>query len=118
MLQTVAESVMMVSDEVSLMQAVEKTNPDLVVADLSFPVTGARNVARLLKKHHPHTRVIILSVHDDQTVVDEVMEAEVEGYVLKNRIVIDLIPAIDEVIQGRRYRSSAIERPLLPIRIR
>ena len=41
MLETEAESVLMVADECSLMQAVKKTIPDLVVADLSFPIFGA-----------------------------------------------------------------------------
>jgi DNA-binding NarL/FixJ family response regulator len=109
MLETVAESVLMVADEVSLMQAVERTIPDLVVADLSFPVSGAKNIVRLIVKHHPDIRVIIMSVHDERTVVNEVMNAGADGFVLKRRASIDLIPAINEVFQGRRYVSPDVE---------
>jgi DNA-binding NarL/FixJ family response regulator len=109
MLETVAESVLMVADEVSLMQAVERTIPDLVVADLSFPVTGAKNIVRLIVQHHPDIRVIIMSVHDERTVVNEVMDAGADGFVLKRRASIDLIPAINEVFQGRRYVSPDVE---------
>lgn len=109
MLETVAESVLMVADEVSLMQAVERTVPDLVVADLSFPVSEAKNIVRLLVKHHPDVRVIIMSVHDERTVVNEVMDAGADGFVLKRRVSIDLIPAITEVFQGRRYVSPDVE---------
>ena len=108
MLETVAESVLMVADEVSLMQAVEKTNPDLVVADLSFPVSGAKNIVRLIKKHHPGIRVIVMSVHDERTVVNEVMNAGADGFVLKRRAAVDLLPAITEVCQGRKFVSPDV----------
>jgi DNA-binding NarL/FixJ family response regulator len=109
MLETVAESVLMVADEVSLMQAVERMIPDLVVADLSLPVSGAGNVVRLIKKHHPGIRVIIMSVHDERTVVNEVMDAGADGFVLKRRAAIDLLPAIDEVCLGQRFVSPDVE---------
>jgi DNA-binding NarL/FixJ family response regulator len=97
MLETEAESVLMVADEASLMQAVEITLPDLVIADLSFPVSGGSNVARLLKQRHPDIRVIILSVHEDPAAVNEVAAAGAEAFVLKRRAVVDLIAAIREV---------------------
>jgi DNA-binding NarL/FixJ family response regulator len=107
MLETEAKSVVMVADEASLVQAVERMSPDLVVADLSFPVSGAANVVRLIKQRHPETKVIIVSVHDDPAAVSEVVDARAEGFVLKRRAVVDLIPAIREVCQGRRYVSMS-----------
>ncbi|MGE5255750.1 MAG: response regulator transcription factor [Hyphomicrobiales bacterium] len=114
MLETEAKSVVMVADEASLIQAVERMTPDLVVADLSFPVSGAANVVRLIKQRHPETKVIIVSVHDDPAAVSEVVDAKAEGFVLKRRAVVDLIPAIHEVCQGRRYvslRTSSSTEP-------
>jgi DNA-binding NarL/FixJ family response regulator len=105
MLETEATSVVMVADEASLIQAVDRISPDLVIADLSFPVSGAANVVRLIKQRHPETKVIIVSVHDDPAAVSEVVDAGAEGFVLKRRAVVDLIPAIREVCQGRRYVS-------------
>jgi DNA-binding NarL/FixJ family response regulator len=106
LLEPEARAVLMVSDEGSLMAALELLNPDLVIADLSLPIHGEANVARLLKKRYPETRVIILSVHDDPVAVEEAMAAGVEGFVLKQRAAIDLLPAISEVCQGRRYVST------------
>ena len=63
-------------------------------------------MARLLKKCYPRTRVIILSVHDDPVAVEEAMAAGVDGFVLKQRAAIDLLPAISEVCQGRTYVST------------
>ena len=109
LLETEAEAVLMVADEVSLMQAVERLIPDLVVADLSFPTSGKTNVARLLKKHYPKIRIIIVSVYDEPILVNEVTEAGVEGFVLKRRAAIDLIPAVREVFQGRKFVSPDVE---------
>lgn len=105
MLETEAKSIVMVADEASLIQAVDRITPDLVVADLSFPVTEAANVVRLIKRHRPETKIIVVSVHDEPAVVSEVINAGAEGFVLKQRAVVDLIPAIREVCQGRRYVS-------------
>jgi DNA-binding NarL/FixJ family response regulator len=106
MLETEAESVLMVADEASLMQAVESLLPDLVIADLSFPVSGGANVARLLKEQHPGIKIIILSVHEEPAAVEEVAAAGAEGFVLKRRAVVDLIAAVRAVCRGGRYVSK------------
>jgi len=103
MLETVAKSVLMVADEASLIQAMESVRPDLVIADLSFPVSGAANVARLIKQLHPAIKLIVVSIHDDPEAVNEAGSAGAEGFILKRRAVVDLIPAICEVCQGRRF---------------
>ena len=50
-----------------------------------------------------------MSVHDERAAVSEVMEAGAEGFVLKRRTAIDLLPAISEVCQGRTYVSPDVE---------
>jgi DNA-binding NarL/FixJ family response regulator len=105
MLETAAESVLMVADEASLMQAVESVAPDLVIVDLSFPVSGGANVVRLLKRQHPGIKLIVVSLHDDPAAADEAAAAGAEGFVLKRRAVVDLLPAVREVCEGRRYCS-------------
>jgi two-component system response regulator DegU len=62
----------------------------------------------VLKTNFPKIKVIILSVHDEKAVMDDVMAAGVEGFVLKHRAVIDLIPAIRGVLQGGKYISPHI----------
>jgi DNA-binding NarL/FixJ family response regulator len=105
LLEDVVETVLMVTDEISLKHALENFNPDVVVADLSLPTAAGTIISRVLKKYHPGVRVIILSVHDERSVIDEVMATGVEGFVLKHRAVIDLIPAIRGVMEGCKYIS-------------
>jgi two-component system response regulator DegU len=105
LLEDQAKTVLMVADRESLYHALETHTPDVVVADLSFSVPMETNIAWALKKDFPHIKVIILSIHDEKSIIDDVMAAGVEGYVLKRRAVIDLIPAIREVLEGRKYIS-------------
>jgi DNA-binding NarL/FixJ family response regulator len=109
LLEDEVESVLMVADDSSLYHALENFSPDVVVADLSLPISTETNIARALKKKFPKVKVIILSTHDEKSVVDDVMAAGVEGFVLKRRAVIDLIPAIREVLQGHKYISPDVE---------
>ena len=111
LLATEADVVFMVADEFSLMEAVQKVIPDLVIADLSFPVSGGTNVMKLIKQCNPAIKMIILSTYDDPLVVDDIIKDGAEGVVLRQRAVVDLIPAVREVCRGGRYVSvSSIEK--------
>ena len=105
LLEDEVETVLMVADETSLIHVLENFNPDVVVADLSLSSLTEKNIAWVLKENFPKIKVIILSVHDEKSVLDDVMAAGVEGFVLKLRAVIDLIPAIREVRRGLKYIS-------------
>ena len=114
LLETMFQTVVMVADEPSLLETVEQLKPDLVIVDLSMPVSEEINVARRLKTRYPELKVIILSVHDEHTVVKEVLAAGALGFVLKRSAVMDLIPAVQEVRQGRTYVSPAAKLPSSP----
>ena len=108
LLEDEVETVLMVGDEISLYHALENFNPDVVVADLSLPISTETNIAWGLKKNFPKIKVIILSLYDEKSVLDDVIAAGVEGFVLKRRAVIDLIPAIRGVLQGCKYISPDV----------
>lgn len=104
--ETMAESVIMVADEPSLIHAIHKMEPDLVIVDFSFRVSGDTSVARLIKRHHPAIKMIVVSVYEDLAVVKEATDAGAEGFVLKRRAVVDLVPAIQQVFQGQQFVST------------
>jgi DNA-binding NarL/FixJ family response regulator len=99
------EAVVMVADERSLLEVAERLKPELAVVDLSLPVSDEVNVARRLKSQHPLLKVIMLSVHDEPAVVKAVLETGAVGFVLKRSAATDLIPAVQEALQGRTYVS-------------
>ena len=109
LLETVFDVVVMVADEKSLLDSLNKVHPDLVVVDLSLPITDEVNVARSVMKRNHDMKVIILSVHDEQTAVDDCFSAGAVGFVLKRTAANDLIPAVWEVLKGRTYVSPSVE---------
>ena len=94
LLATEADAILMAVDEVSLLGAIQKVTPDLVIADLSFPVSGGTNVMKLIKQCNPAIKMIILSTYDDPLVVDDIIKDGADGVVLRQRAVVDLIPAV------------------------
>jgi DNA-binding NarL/FixJ family response regulator len=112
LLDTLFESVLMVADERSLEDAVTTFYPDLVVVDLSLPREGEANVARRLMERHPDLRVIVLSVHDEPTVVGQLLSAGIAGFVLKRAAATELVPAVLVVLRGGTYVCPGLQGQL------
>jgi DNA-binding NarL/FixJ family response regulator len=106
-LENIFEKVFMVADEASLLDAADKIKPDLIIADLSLPVTSEINIARRQNKNFPEIKLIVLSVHDESSAINECMEAGAKGFVLKRTAVNDLVPAIEAVMQDDSYVSPS-----------
>ena len=109
LLEGMFAAVVMVADETSLFEAADKLKPNLAVVDLSLRGSDGVNVARRLKNHYPELKVIILSVHDEPTIVKAALAAGALGFVLKRSVATDLIPAVREALEGRTYISPAVE---------
>jgi DNA-binding NarL/FixJ family response regulator len=65
-----------------------------------------------LLERHPALRLIVLSVHDEPTVVAQLLSAGVIGFVLKRAAATDLVPAVTEVLRGGTYVSPALQGQL------
>ena len=109
LLEAMFKTVVMVADKASLFEIANKINPDLVVADLSLPISSEINIARQLKDKYPELKIIILSVHDEETVIDEVMASGVSGFVLKRSVGTDLISSVEAVLGGKTFVSPSLE---------
>jgi DNA-binding NarL/FixJ family response regulator len=110
LLDELFETVLMVADERSLLDAIADVKPCLVVVDLSLPDLREVNIAKRLMQKHPDLRLIVLSVHDDPTVVTQLCDAGVAGFVLKRTVATDLVPAVHEVLQGGTYLSAGVQQ--------
>ena len=107
-LKETMSALIMVADEPSLIEAVAGAQFDLVIADLSFPVSSGENISRLLQRLNPELKSIILSVHDELTVVDECFAAGTKGLVLKRTASTDLLAVLEAVLQGGTSISPAV----------
>ncbi len=97
----------MVDDTGTLLESTETIKPDVVVLDLTMRGINDDNTIRQLRDRNPNLKVIVLSVDNKQTLVNEALATGVLGFVLKNTAAWDLIPAIRYALQGRTYISLA-----------
>lgn len=108
LLATMFETVIMVADRQSLFEAIEKVKPDLAVVDLSLPPADEESIVHEIKRYFPELEFIIVSIHDEPTIIDEVISAGASGFVLKRSVAMDLFDAVRNVREGRTF-ISAIE---------
>lgn len=101
LLESSFATLVMVCDERSLTEAIEKIHPCLLVVDLSLPDSGEANIVRRLHSAHPHIPLIILSVHDEPTVEADVCAAGAAGFVLKRDVGTKLLTAVRRVFKSR-----------------
>lgn len=94
----------------ALVAAAEKLRPDIVVADISMPLLNGIEAARQIRKAHPQTKVIFLTMHPDATYATEAFRAGASGYVLKNSAASELVTAIQEVLKGRTYLTPLVAK--------
>jgi len=84
--------------------------PDVAILDLSIPGLGALEVVRRAVHAGARTRIVILSLSRDESVVDEVFRSGAVGYVLKDGPADHVFDAIGTVLPGRHYLSPVLRR--------
>lgn len=94
-------------------RSVDKHQPDLLLMDLSMPRLGGLDAIRELKRHHPRTKVLVLTIHGTEEFVLEALEAGASGYILKDATHDELVLAIRSVLHDKRYLSPDISAKVI-----
>ena len=97
-------------------EAVEKTRnlkPNVVVMDIAMPELNGLDATRQIVKAIPRTAVLILTVHESEQLVHEVLEAGAQGYVLKSDAGRDLVAAIEALSQHKVFFTSSVAKIML-----
>lgn len=84
--------------------------PDVVLMDIAMPLLNGLEATRQLKQQCPETRVLVLSMHDNEEYIRQALEAGAMGYILKDAATHDLTSAIRSVHRGEAVLSPAITR--------
>jgi DNA-binding NarL/FixJ family response regulator len=87
--------------------------PDLVVLDLTMPELNGLEAARKIISVNPAARVLILTAHESEQLVREVLSAGAQGYVLKSDAGRILIAALQALLDGRSFFTSNVARMVL-----
>jgi DNA-binding NarL/FixJ family response regulator len=100
-------------DGVAALEQTQSEHPDVAVLDVSMPRMTGLQAAREIRAHSPDTRVLLLSMHDDERYFFEGLEAGAAGYVLKRAADTDLINALRTVAAGRSFLSDEAQASLM-----
>ena len=96
------------ADGLEAVDLVERTQPDVLVLDLTMPGLGGLDVALRVTRRSPRTRIVILSMHAGEAFVVQALRNGAAAYVLKESSGTELVRAIREVLTGRRYLSPPL----------
>ena len=108
LLDPLFRTIVMVASKESLFEATKKLAPDITIVDLSMPSSGTSSLIKEFISSFPDKKLVVLSVHDDQHIVDVLINSGVSGFVLKRTAANDLIPAIKNILTGETYISPSL----------
>jgi DNA-binding NarL/FixJ family response regulator len=97
-------------------EAVEKVlelSPEVVVMDIGMPSLNGLEAVKAIKKRLPTTRILILSMHENEEYIAEALKSGVSGYLIKKSAPRDLIAAIRLAHQGESFLSPAISTKVI-----
>lgn len=101
-----------VPDAEQLINKVMSTEWDVVVSDLSMPGRSGLDALHQIKHSHPDLPVLILSIHPEEHYALRVLKAGASGYLSKDSAPDELVKAIQKVLLGKKYISSAVAEKL------
>ena len=87
--------------------------PDIVILDIGMPELNGLDATRQIRKALPHTEVLILTMHESEQVVREVLAAGARGYLLKSDGGRDLVAAVEALRKHKPFFTSTVAEQLL-----
>jgi two-component system, NarL family, response regulator NreC len=95
-------------DGLDTVREVERLQPDVLVLDLMMPGLSGLEVLRIIRQSSPRTRVVVLSMHNNNAFVVTALKEGATGYVLKGSEEQNLVHAVREAVAGRRFLSPPV----------
>ncbi|MFN2614791.1 MAG: response regulator [Actinomycetota bacterium] len=94
-------------------EVIARTEPDIVLLDITMPGQNGLELAAYLRRQHPKVRILILTMHEDDSHVARAMEVGVDGYVVKTATTEELITALLTVRAGGTFLSPTVARSVV-----
>jgi DNA-binding NarL/FixJ family response regulator len=101
------------ADGLETLRLCEEHRPDLLILDIGMPKLNGIEVAARVQKSDHAPRVLILSMHSDESYILRALASGARAYLLKDATDEDLLPAVRAVASGRPYFSSAVTAVLV-----
>jgi len=91
----------------------DRLHPQIAVLDLSMPEMNGLEAIRRILSASPEVRILVLSIHDSDTLIHEVLASGAKGYLLKSDAARDLLSAVQSLIDGRTFFTAKVSQALL-----
>src|SRR5438105_7991357 len=95
------------------LEKAQKLKPDVVILDIGMPSLNGLEATRQILKSNPQTKVLILTLHDSDQVVREVLNAGARGFLLKSDAARDLVAAVEALRRDKTYFTSKVAAMVL-----
>jgi DNA-binding NarL/FixJ family response regulator len=90
-----------------------RLKPDLVIMDIGMPELNGLEASRLVAKEFPGIEILVLTMHESEQVIREVLDTGARGYMLKSDAGRDLVAAVDSLRRRRPYFTSKVSEMVL-----
>jgi len=90
-----------------------ETRPDVAVLDYSLPLVNGIEATRQIRARLPKTEVLIFTMHDNETLIQELLKAGARGYLLKSDAKRHLIGAIESLAAHKPFFTAKVSEALL-----
>jgi len=104
-----------VSDGADAVWQAQQLQPDLILLDVGLPTINGIEAARRIKELSPTSKILFVSENRSPDVAEEALHAGGLGYVIKSEALKDLLPAVEAVLQGKRFVSASLREEILGI---
>ncbi len=91
---------------------VQELNPDVILMDVNMPGIGGVETCRRILQRDPKQKIIVLTVHSEQTFPKRMLEIGAKGYLTKECGTDEMIEAIKQVNNGNSYIATSIAQQL------
>lgn len=101
------------SDGSEAVELVAKHDPDILIADVNMPKMGGIEAAKTIRKTNQRVKILMLTMHDQENVILDAVQAGVNGYLLKMSDMDEFLIAIKSLASGTDYFPATIARSVM-----
>lgn len=99
------------SNGIEALHLMDQLEPDVLLLDINMPGMNGIEVAKAVREKHPNTEVLVLTIHDNESYVNEMIRVGAKGYLLKDAEPREVVLAIKKVATGDTvYSTQLMER--------
>ncbi len=91
----------------------ERESVDIAVLDVEMPVMNGIEASEIIQERFPNTKILILTMYNDQTFIRKLIEIGASGYILKNKGKEELVEAIKDIDNGKTYFGREVTNTLI-----